>query len=191
MPNSRIVVPGEALADTMAGPTLGAGVYSYAGRVFSTVVGRLDANDNTISVRGKTSAAAVPVIGSIVLGRVKRINSRMAVVAILVVGEAVVKEEFEAVIRVENVRATEIDKVKIPDCFRPGDIVRAEVISLGEQHSYILTTARNDLGVVMAQSQEGAMMRPVSWNEMQCTKTGAIEHRKTCMVTMEGESASV
>jgi exosome complex component CSL4 len=31
---------------------------------------------------------------------------------------------------VQDVRATEKDKVKIYQCFRPGDIVRAQIVSL-------------------------------------------------------------
>ena len=54
--------------------------------------------------------------------------------------------------RLQDVRATEIDKVVIYDCFRPGDIVRAEVLSLGDARSYYLTTAKNELGVVYARS---------------------------------------
>ncbi len=41
------------------------------------------------------------------------------------------------------------------DCFRPGDIVLAEVLSLGDARSYFLTTAKNELGVVHAKSLAG------------------------------------
>jgi len=54
------------------------------------------------------------------------------------------------------VRATEVDKVELAACFRPGDLVRAEVASLGDARSYFLATARNELGVVYAKSVEGA-----------------------------------
>ena len=66
-----------------------------------------------------------------------------------------------------DVRATEKDRVKIYSSFRPGDIIRAEVvqsslleagdsdrkISLGDQQSYYLSTAKNELGVLFARSQ--------------------------------------
>lgn len=42
------------------------------------------------------------------------------------------------------------------DCFRPGDIVRAEVLSLGDSRSYYLSTSKNHLGVVYAKSAAGA-----------------------------------
>lgn len=44
----------------------------------------------------------------------------------------------------EDIRATEKDKVEIYKSFRPGDIVLAKVISLGDaQSNYLLTTAEN------------------------------------------------
>ncbi len=39
--------------------------------------------------------------------------------------------------------------------YRPGDIVLAKVMSLGDSQSYLLTTAENELGVVIATSEEG------------------------------------
>ena len=36
------------------------------------------------------------------------------------------------------------------ECFRPGDVVRAEVLSLGDARSYYLSTAEPELGVVRA-----------------------------------------
>jgi exosome complex component CSL4 len=46
-------------------------------------------------------------------------------------------------------------QVEILSCFRPGDIVRAEVLSVGDVRSFFLTTARNDLGVIFAKSIAG------------------------------------
>lgn len=46
-------------------------------------------------------------------------------------------------------------QVKIEASFRPGDVVRAEVLSLGDARSYHLTTAKNELGVVYAKSVAG------------------------------------
>ena len=46
------------------------------------------------------------------------------------------------VIRSQDVRTTDIDRVVIHECFRPGDIVRGEVLSFGDNKSYFVTTAR-------------------------------------------------
>lgn len=76
-------------------------------------------------------------------------------------------------VRAQDVRATEKDRVKIADCFRGGDVVRGLVVStalsgsnepfsnvafqlsLGDARSYYVTTARNDLGVIFASSEAG------------------------------------
>lgn len=64
------------------------------------------------------------------------------------------------------------------EMFRVGDIVRGTVISLGDQSNYYLSTARNELGVVMGRSEGGNMMFPVSWKEMRDPVTGVGEGRK-------------
>jgi exosome complex component CSL4 len=81
-------------------------------------------------------------------------------------------------IRREDVRATEKDKVTIADSFRVGDLVRGVVISLGDQSNYYIETSRNDLGVVMATSEDGNVMFPVSWREFVDGTTGKKESRK-------------
>ena len=70
----------------------------------------------------------LPEVGNVVLCRVTRINPRQATVAILVVGESVLEGEWQGLIRSQDVRATEKDRVKIYESFRPGDIVRAHVV---------------------------------------------------------------
>lgn len=120
----------------------------------------------------------LPEVDSVVLCRVTRITPRQATVAILVVGENVLDGQWQGLIRVQDVRATEKDKVKIFDSFRPGDIVRAQVISLGDQASYYLSTTSNQLGVIMATSEAGNTMYPVTWKEYRDPRTGLIEKRK-------------
>ncbi|CDO76622.1 hypothetical protein BN946_scf184868.g36 [Trametes cinnabarina] len=121
-----------------------------------------------------------PTPNSVVLGLVTRLSPLQATLSISVVDGVPLPpgEEFTGVIRVQDVRATEKDKVKIADCFRGGDVVRGLVLSLGDARSYYVTTARNDLGVIFATSEAGATMEPVSWQEMRCPKTGKIEKRK-------------
>ncbi|XP_016019707.2 exosome complex component CSL4 isoform X2 [Rousettus aegyptiacus] len=76
--------------------------------------------------------------------------------------------------------------VEIYKSFRPGDIVLAKVISLGDaQSNYLLTTAENELGVVVAHSEAGVQMVPISWCEMQCPKTHTKEFRKVARVQPE------
>lgn len=167
----------------------------------------------TISV-SRHAREVLPQVGNVILCRVTRITPRQAVVAILVCGETVLEAEWQGVIRVQDVRATEKDRCKVYESFRPGDIVRASVvsypscrgrayaplcalglksqglalerlimcfleqISLGDQSNYYLSTASNEYGVIMAVSEAGNVMYPVSWKEYKDPETGLSEARK-------------
>ncbi|KAL8695717.1 MAG: hypothetical protein Q9224_003211 [Gallowayella concinna] len=132
---------------------------------------------------------ALPRVGDVVLGRVTRCMTRQVNVAISIVmngrngdhGEKrgmVCANEIQGVVRREDVRATEKEKVVVGEGFRVGDLVRAVVISLGDQSNYYLTTAKNELGVIMAKSEYGNVMYPISWKEFKDPVTGGTESRK-------------
>lgn len=91
-----------------------------------------------------------------------------------------VGETFRGIIRSQDVRSTDRDKVVMIDCFKPGDIVKAQVISLGDGNNYYLTTARNDLGVVFAKANNGAggLMYATDWLSMTAPTSGIVEKRK-------------
>jgi len=69
------------------------------------------------------------------------------------------------------------------ECYRPGDVVRAVVISLGDQGGYYLSTAGNDYGVVMAKGEGGGEMVPVDWKTMREVGSGRVEGRKVARPT--------
>lgn len=68
----------------------------------------------------------VPSENSIVIGTVTRLNSQQATISITVVDGVALPhgEDYTGVIRSQDVRATEKDKVRMGDCFRGGDIVK-------------------------------------------------------------------
>ncbi|KAG2228356.1 hypothetical protein INT45_011148 [Circinella minor] len=162
----------------------GAGTYERDGILYASVVGLRSVDSNmdgelpTMTVSREKEQSAVPEVGSVITGKVIRVAPHSALIAIMVVGDTPCREDFAGTIRTQDVRAVEKDKVKIINSFRPGDIVRAEVISLGDARSYYLSTAKNELGVIFATSVAGATMIPISWQEMQCPKTKTIEYRK-------------
>lgn len=82
----------------------------------------------TVSVPRTRPHAPSP--GSVVLGTVTRLSPVQALVSIGVVDGVPLPagEEFVGVIRTQDVRATEKDRVKIGDCFRGGDVVRGLVV---------------------------------------------------------------
>lgn len=193
-----LAVPGLLLGSASK-LTPGLGTHLFNDQIWASVAGVYSSTGNsmekpsqsklskTVSVsrnlpaREATAAPTsnvLPAVDSIIIARVTRINPRQATVAILIVDDTVCADSFQGLIRVQDIRATEKDKVKVVESFRPGDIVRAVVISLGDQSNYYLSTARNELGVVMAQSELGNQMAPASWKEMVDLKTGAKEARK-------------
>ncbi|KAI8986054.1 hypothetical protein BDB01DRAFT_787523 [Pilobolus umbonatus] len=177
------VTPGQRLG-YVVDYNQGAGTYERDGLLYASVVGYryIDSNDKgelpTIRVTKEKEQSAVPEVGNTITGKVIRVAPHQATVAIMIVDDIPCKEDFMGIIRLQDVRAAEKDKVKIYNSFRPGDIVKAEVISLGDARSYILSTAKNELGVIYATSVAGAAMIPISWQEMQCPKTKTIEYRK-------------
>lgn len=188
-----IVVPGDPLGQASK-YSHGIGTCVRRGTIYATMVGKVKvirdekSNDSkqllvmTVQVHNKRSRT-VPEVGSRVICKVININERQAKVNMLCLEGNVLPEPFHGVIRREDVRATEKDTVEIFNSFRPGDMVRARVISLGEGPSYILSTASNELGVVLARCHEcGEMMSPTSWCDMQCNKTSVREKRKVAKV---------
>lgn len=89
-------------------------------------------------------------------------------------------ENFRGIIRIQDIRATERDKLKMIECFRPNDIVRAKVLSIGDGQNYYLTTNENEFGVVFAKSLNGngELMYAIDWQSMVVPNTGEIELRK-------------
>ena len=98
---------------------------------------------------------------------------------IFVVDDKSVVEPFHGILRKENVRETEVDSVVVADICRPGDIVKALVLSMGDTHSYVCGTARVDLGVIYARDEvSGKMLVPASFDEMVNVDNGRTEKRK-------------
>ncbi|RAL37861.1 hypothetical protein DM860_000555 [Cuscuta australis] len=190
MEDQSLATPGEVLGSALQYKA-GKGAYLYKRTVVSAITGfrsfihpSSDSPDQrpTVEVTGHKAHGPVPQPGSMVLARVTKVMARMSSVDIMCVGFKAVREKFTGTIRQQDVRATEIDKVDMHLSFRPGDIVRALVLSLGDARSYYLSTAKNELGVVSAESSAGATMVPISWTEMQCPLTGQVEHRKVAKV---------
>lgn len=132
-------------------------------------------------------------MGDVVTARVEIVNQRFAKCAIICIGELLLNRPLRAVLRKEDIRATDIDRVEIYKNFRPNDIILAKVLPQIELHTYSLTTAENELGVVIATARGLATcstrntvdMVPISWSEMQCPATLTKEPRKVAKIGSE------
>lgn len=179
-----IVTPGMRVG-SCSSHAAGVGVYAAGDVLVAALAGVLADGDGALSVAAPGRAAAdgapapvLPDVGRAVTARVLKVTPRAAHVEILICGGVPLVDVFKGTIRQQDVRQTEVDKVEIYRCFRPGDVVAAEVISLGDRHSYFLSTAKNELGVVHVEGPAGEPMVPISWQEMQCPKTGVRQLRK-------------
>ena len=172
--------PGDVLA---GGSAAGLNAHMWSGTARASVSGRADIDASGCSFvrqtkKRLTTAAPLPAIGDMVTCRVNKINPRQASVDVLCVGGDALSEACPALIRREDVRPGELEPVEVYRSFRPGDIVLARVLSLGDARAYYLTSSEPELGVVLARSAEGMVMKPVSYCEMECPVTKSREPRK-------------
>ncbi|RXI02458.1 hypothetical protein DVH24_030387 [Malus domestica] len=110
----------------------------------------------TVEVTDHKAHGAIPEPGLVVIARVTKVMEMMASADILCLGT-----------KLQDVRATEIDKVDMLSSFRLGDIVRAHAVSFM-------------CGMPLLVLGETMVAR--SWTEMQCPGTGQIKHRKVAEV---------
>lgn len=203
------VVPGQFLADTNSHQP-GPGTHVYENNILASIVGRsvvtpaatktskptvsVPRFDQSGSAKPNAATSILPTVGSIVLCRVSRVQQRQLSASILLVDPSahdilaytqVTDDDlqFQAVLRKEDIRAYEKDKIVMNESYRVGDIVRATVISLGDERNYYISTAGNDYGVVVATSDVGNAMVPSSWKEMKDVVTGKGENRKVAKPT--------
>ena len=124
----------------------------------------------------------IPVIGDVVVTRVEKISqSRGAECAVLAVergegGTEVLAAPLRGTVRPVDVAApgVQTEFADIGDCFRPGDVVRAKVISLGDSKGYFLSTVADSCGVVCGDLSDS---RVISY-KLIAKSDGSVERRK-------------
>lgn len=185
------VAPGDNIGNAKR-IIAGRGCYVRGSSVYASVVGTLSLSPKTdgdkkvheasiILETGRQYASSqVLSIGNKVLCKVLRIVTNMATVEIVAAEEiGSLREHHSGIIRKEDVRIGATEEIQILESFRPGDVLVAKIISLGDSRRYYLSTAENELGVIRAVcSTSGEVMAPISWKEMQCPKTNTKEPRK-------------
>ena len=201
---STLAIPGHVLGTTTTHKS-GAGTHVFESKIYASIVGSVvhtpaanKSSKATISIPRDAAAfnaaqssvpSSLPAVGATVLCRVTRVQQRQASASILVVNPSSASVmpytsstndelQFQALLRREDVRSFEKDRVVMNEMFRVGDIIRAFIISLGDERNYYISTAGNDFGVVLARSEEGNAMIPSSWKDMRDVVTGKGEARK-------------
>ncbi len=183
--SGQIVVPGDRLG-VIEEFTPGPGTYESEGTIYSAATGRalMDLLNKQVSVYPKAHVTKVPHVDSVVLGQVSDVQSKQANIRIFQVGERLLTGFFSGPLHIGDVSARYVDSMY--EACRPGDIVRARVIS-EKNRTFHLTTNEKDLGVVYAfcsRCGHSLMQRRFI---MRCPECGNTERRKTAADYGKGE----
>ena len=165
--NGEYVIPGDVIGRCEE-YKCGIGCYSSLNNdIISTLSGEVILDQKTINVISSKSLHSQDVvieIGDIVITRVMKLTVNQVIVEILSVGDRILRLASRGIIRKEDIRLAEQETLVIHECYRPGDIVKAIVISLGDAKQYFLSTAEPEFGVRLAKSDKsGQPLVPLSW----------------------------
>lgn len=131
--NVIICVPGQRLCLSDESTIAGLGTYERAGYIYSMLAGivsvRQEDKSKFIEVKSFGSQTIVPLAGDIVTARVTVVNQRYAKCIVTCIGDNILNRPYRGLLRKEDVRATEKDRVEMYKCLRPGDVILARVVS--------------------------------------------------------------
>jgi exosome complex component CSL4 len=175
--SGHLVVPGERLG-VIEEFIPDAGTYVKDGVIYSKIIGRelLDLLNKRVSVYPLVNGAVVPKLSTVVVGQIGNAQSDNVLVKIFRIGNKKLSGEFGGILHISDVSDRYIDSMN--DVCKPGDIVRAKVIS-EKNRIYHLSTDDNNLGILYAFCSRCGNMLETQRYEMHCPKCGNVEKRKT------------
>lgn len=174
--SGHLVVPGERLG-VIEEFIPDSGTYVKDGVIYSRTVGRalIDLLNKRVSVYPLVNGELVPKVSSIVVGQIGNAQSDNVLVKILKIENKRLSGEFSGILHISDVSDRYIDSMN--DVCKPGDIVRAKVIS-GKNRIFHLSTNDKNLGIVYAFCSRCSTLLEPQRYEMHCPKCGNIENRK-------------
>ena len=174
--SGHLVLPGERLG-VIEEFVPDSGTYVKDGVIFSKIVGRslLDLQNRRVSVYPVVEGAVVPKLGTVIIGQIGNAQSDNVLVKIFMIGKKKLSGNFGGILHVSDVSDRYVDLMA--DVVKPGDIVRAKVISEKNQIFHLSTNDRN-LGIIHAFcSRDGTLLEQQHY-DLKCPKCGNIERRK-------------
>jgi len=174
--SGHLVVPGERLG-VIEEFIPDSGTYVKDGVIYSKVVGRalLDLLNKRVSVYPLVNGELIPKVSNTVVGQIGNAQSDNVLVKIFKIENKRLSGEFSGILHISDVSDRYIDSMN--DVCKPGDIVRAKVIS-GKNRIFHLSTNDKNLGIVYAFcSRCGNLLEPQRY-ELHCPKCGNTENRK-------------
>jgi exosome complex component CSL4 len=175
--SGHLVLPGERLG-VIEEFIPDSGTYVKDGIIYSKIVGRalMDLLNKRVSVYPLISWATVPKVSTTVVGQVGNAQSDNVLVRIFKIGSKKLSGVFTGILHISDVEERYVDSMN--DVCKPGDIIRAKVISEKNQIYHLSTTDKN-LGVVYAFCSRCGDFLEQKRHEMRCPKCGHVEKRKT------------
>jgi len=174
--NGWFVVPGDRLG-VIEEFIAGQGTYIEDGGIYSAATGYvlLDRTNKVASVDPKTRILLVPRIGNLVLGQVTQVQEKSATIRILKIGDEVSTSSFSGIIHISNASLSYIRSMH--RVFKPGDYVRAEVVST-KNRTFHLSTEGEKFGVVQALCSHCGRTLELTDRGLACNSCGSREERK-------------
>jgi exosome complex component CSL4 len=177
--SGQIVVPGDRLG-VIEEFIPDSGTYSKDGVIYSKIVGRalMDMLNRRVSVYPLVSEASVPRVGTKVVGQVGNAQSDNVLVRISKIGPKKLSGVFTGILHISDVQDRYVNSMN--EVCKPGDIIRATVISEKNQ-IYHLSTVDKDLGVIYGFCSRCGGLLETKRHEMRCSKCGNVEKRKIAL----------
>lgn len=171
MPGERLGVIEEFIPDS--------GTYVKDGVIYSKIIGRslIDLQNRKVQVYPVSEGAVYPKVGTVVIGQIGNAQSDNVLVKIFKIGNKDLSGTFGGILHVSDVSDRYIDQMS--DVCKPGDIVRAKVISAKNQIFHLSTNDKN-LGIIDAFCSRDATLleqQPQRY-DLRCPKCGNVESRK-------------
>ncbi len=174
--SGHLVLPGERLG-VIEEFIPDSGTYTKDGVIYSKIVGRalLDLQNRRVSVYPVVEGAVVPKVGTIVIGQIGNAQSDNVLVRIFRIGKKQLTGNFGGILHVSDVSDHYVNSMA--DVCKPGDLVKAKVISEKNQIFHLSTNDKN-LGILYAFcSRDGTLLEQQRY-DLKCPKCGNIEKRK-------------
>ena len=174
--SGHLVVPGERLG-VIEEFVPDSGTYVKDGVIYSKIVGRslVDLQNRRVSVYPAVEGVVVPKLSSTIVGQVGNAQSDNVLVRIFKVGNKRLSGDFGGILHISDVSDRYVNSMN--EVCKPGDIIRAKVISEKNRIFHLSTNDKN-LGVIDAFcSRCGNLLEPERF-ELRCPKCGNIEKRK-------------
>ena len=169
LPGERLGVIEEFIPDS--------GTYVKDGVIFSKTVGRalMDLQTRRVSVYPVVERVVVPKVSTVVIGQIGNAQSDNVLVKIFRIGNKKLSGNFGGILHVSDVSDRYVDQIS--DVCKPGDIIRAKVIS-DKNQVFHLSTNDKGLGVLYGFCSRCGTLLEQHGYDLKCPKCGNVETRK-------------